>query len=102
MLPIHTALRGFSIGDELEWPQPGGGMSTVRVIEFRNRACSRRLGSMTRRSASTLGRPPLVKSPADGQTRPAQFARPVAFPNLRRLIPQRIAQAEIAHIRNHT
>ena len=33
LAPVGSALLGLSIGDELEWPRPGGGMSTVRVID---------------------------------------------------------------------
>jgi len=33
LAPIGSALLGLSVGDELEWPRPGGRMSKVRVIE---------------------------------------------------------------------
>jgi regulator of nucleoside diphosphate kinase len=33
LAPIGSALLGLSVGDELEWPRPGGGMSTVRVVD---------------------------------------------------------------------
>ena len=33
LAPVGSALLGLSIGDELEWPRPGGGMSTVRVVD---------------------------------------------------------------------
>lgn len=31
--PVGSALLGLSVGDELEWPVPGGGTMTVRVAE---------------------------------------------------------------------
>jgi regulator of nucleoside diphosphate kinase len=33
LAPVGSALLGLSVGDELEWPRPGGGRSTVRVID---------------------------------------------------------------------
>jgi regulator of nucleoside diphosphate kinase len=33
LAPVGSALLGLSVGDELEWPRPGGGKSTVRVID---------------------------------------------------------------------
>ena len=33
LAPIGSALLGLSVGDELEWPTPGGGMSKVRVVD---------------------------------------------------------------------
>ena len=33
LAPIGSALLGLSVGDELEWPRPGGGMTKVRVVE---------------------------------------------------------------------
>lgn len=33
LAPIGSALLGLSVGDELEWPRPGGGMSKVRVVD---------------------------------------------------------------------
>ena len=33
LAPVGSALLGMSVGDELEWPKPGGGVSTVRVVE---------------------------------------------------------------------
>ena len=33
LAPIGSALLGLSVGDELEWPRPGGGMWKVRVID---------------------------------------------------------------------
>lgn len=31
--PVGSALLGLSVGDELDWPVPGGGIMTVRVAE---------------------------------------------------------------------
>ena len=31
--PVGSALLGLSVGDELEWPIPGGNVATVRVID---------------------------------------------------------------------
>jgi regulator of nucleoside diphosphate kinase len=31
LAPVGSALLGLSVGDELDWPIPGGGVSTVRV-----------------------------------------------------------------------
>jgi regulator of nucleoside diphosphate kinase len=33
LAPIGSALLGLSVGDELEWPRPGGGTWKVRVID---------------------------------------------------------------------
>jgi regulator of nucleoside diphosphate kinase len=33
LAPVGTALLGLSAGDELEWPTPGGGSTTVHVEE---------------------------------------------------------------------
>jgi len=33
LAPVGSALLGLSVGDELEWPKPGGGVSTVKVVE---------------------------------------------------------------------
>jgi regulator of nucleoside diphosphate kinase len=33
LAPIGSALLGLAVGDELEWPRPGGGMTKVRVVE---------------------------------------------------------------------
>jgi regulator of nucleoside diphosphate kinase len=33
LAPIGSALLGLSVGEELEWPRPGGGTSTVRVVD---------------------------------------------------------------------
>lgn len=34
LAPVGSALLGLSVGDELEWPRPGGGVSTVKVVEI--------------------------------------------------------------------
>lgn len=34
LAPVGGALLGLSVGDELEWPRPGGGMMKVRVVEI--------------------------------------------------------------------
>ena len=34
LAPVGSALLGLSVGDELEWPRPGGGMMKVRVVEI--------------------------------------------------------------------
>lgn len=31
LAPVGSALLGLSVGDELEWPKPGGGSTRVRV-----------------------------------------------------------------------
>jgi regulator of nucleoside diphosphate kinase len=33
LAPVGSALLGLAVGDELQWPRPGGGVSTVRVDE---------------------------------------------------------------------
>ena len=33
LAPVGSALLGLAVGDEIQWPKPGGGMSTVRVID---------------------------------------------------------------------
>ena len=33
LAPVGSALLGLSQGDEIEWPNPGGGLTTVRVKE---------------------------------------------------------------------
>jgi regulator of nucleoside diphosphate kinase len=33
LAPVGSALLGLSIGDEIEWPKPGGGMLKVRIEE---------------------------------------------------------------------
>ncbi|HET7570696.1 MAG TPA: nucleoside diphosphate kinase regulator [Gammaproteobacteria bacterium] len=34
LAPVGSALLGLSVGDELEWPRPGGGMTRVRVDDI--------------------------------------------------------------------
>jgi len=31
LAPVGSALLGMAVGDALDWPRPGGGVSTVRV-----------------------------------------------------------------------
>jgi len=33
LAPVGSALLGLSVGDQLEWPRPGGGSSVVKVVE---------------------------------------------------------------------
>jgi regulator of nucleoside diphosphate kinase len=33
LAPVGSALLGLAVGDELAWPRPGGGVSTVRVMD---------------------------------------------------------------------
>src|SRR5690606_22336584 len=33
LAPVGSALLGLSVGHELEWPRPGGGVTTVKVVE---------------------------------------------------------------------
>ena len=33
LAPVGSALLGLAVGDELQWPKPGGEISTVRVME---------------------------------------------------------------------
>ena len=33
LAPVGSALLGLAVGDEMQWPRPGGGVSTVRVDE---------------------------------------------------------------------
>ena len=33
LAPVGSALLGLAAGDEIQWPKPGGGMMTVRVID---------------------------------------------------------------------
>ena len=33
LAPVGSALLGLAVGDEIKWSRPGGGMSTVRVID---------------------------------------------------------------------
>lgn len=34
LAPVGSALLGLSIGDEIEWPKPGGGLLRVRIEEI--------------------------------------------------------------------
>ena len=34
LAPVGSALLGLAVGEELDWPRPGGGVSTVRVMEI--------------------------------------------------------------------
>lgn len=34
LAPVGSALLGLTVGDELDWPRPGGGVSTVRVTDI--------------------------------------------------------------------
>lgn len=34
LAPVGSALLGLSIGDEIEWPKPGGGNLKVRITEI--------------------------------------------------------------------
>ncbi|MEQ1887497.1 MAG: nucleoside diphosphate kinase regulator [Bryobacteraceae bacterium] len=33
LAPVGSALLGLSVGDEIEWPKPGGGVLRVRIEE---------------------------------------------------------------------
>ena len=33
LAPVGSALLGLAVGSEIQWPLPGGGVSTVRVVE---------------------------------------------------------------------
>lgn len=33
MAPVGSALLGLSVGDEIEWPRPGGAATKVRIVE---------------------------------------------------------------------
>jgi regulator of nucleoside diphosphate kinase len=33
LAPVGSALLGLAVGDEIQWPTPGGGMATVGVVE---------------------------------------------------------------------
>ena len=33
LAPVGSALLGLAVGDELDWPRPGGGVTTVRVMD---------------------------------------------------------------------
>ena len=34
LAPVGSALLGLSVGQEIEWPAPGGGMIRVRIIDI--------------------------------------------------------------------
>lgn len=34
LAPVGSALLGLSVGDEIEWPRPGGGMIKVKILEI--------------------------------------------------------------------
>lgn len=34
LAPVGSALLGLSVGDELDWPRPDGGMMRVRVLDI--------------------------------------------------------------------
>ncbi|WP_299072412.1 nucleoside diphosphate kinase regulator [uncultured Paraglaciecola sp.] len=34
LAPVGSALLGLSIGDEIEWPKPGGGNLSVRITQI--------------------------------------------------------------------
>ena len=34
LAPVGSALLGLSLGDEIEWPRPGGGVLHVRIEEI--------------------------------------------------------------------
>ncbi len=34
LAPVGSALLGLSVGDEIEWPKPGGGSLKVKIIEI--------------------------------------------------------------------
>ena len=33
LAPVGSALLGLSVGDEIEWPRPGGGVTRVRIVD---------------------------------------------------------------------
>jgi regulator of nucleoside diphosphate kinase len=33
LAPVGSALLGLAVGNEIQWPMPAGGVSTVRVVE---------------------------------------------------------------------
>ncbi|MCK9539971.1 nucleoside diphosphate kinase regulator [Dokdonella sp.] len=33
LAPVGSALLGLAVGDEIEWPRPGGGTTRVRIVE---------------------------------------------------------------------
>lgn len=34
LAPVGSALLGLSIGDEIEWPRPGGSATKVRIVDI--------------------------------------------------------------------
>lgn len=34
LAPVGSALLGLSVGDEIEWPRPGGGILKVKIVEI--------------------------------------------------------------------
>jgi regulator of nucleoside diphosphate kinase len=34
LAPVGSAMLGLAIGDEIEWPKPGGGTLKVRITEI--------------------------------------------------------------------
>lgn len=34
LAPVGSALLGLSVGDEIEWPKPGGGKLKVKIIDI--------------------------------------------------------------------
>lgn len=34
LAPVGSALLGLSVGDEIEWPRPGGGTIKVKILEI--------------------------------------------------------------------
>ncbi|MET0962309.1 MAG: nucleoside diphosphate kinase regulator [Noviherbaspirillum sp.] len=34
LAPVGSALLGLSVGDSMEWPRPGGGVITVKILEI--------------------------------------------------------------------
>lgn len=34
LAPVGSALLGLSVGDEIEWPRPGGGTLKVKILEI--------------------------------------------------------------------
>lgn len=34
LAPVGSALLGLAVGDEIEWPKPGGGVLNVRIAEI--------------------------------------------------------------------
>lgn len=34
LAPVGSALLGLAVGEEIEWPRPGGGVTRVRIVEI--------------------------------------------------------------------